>query len=96
MNHKDILIIEDDKAIVRILELELKYEGYSFDIAYDGNVITSYSIHYTKLYESSCRYCTHSSVVFDINEYSKSAELRYHLLTPNIFFSSFYLLSFLF
>ncbi len=36
MNHKDILIIEDDKAIVRILELELKYEGYSFDIAYDG------------------------------------------------------------
>jgi DNA-binding response OmpR family regulator len=36
MNHKDILIIEDDKAIVRILELELKYEGYSFDITYDG------------------------------------------------------------
>ncbi|NNJ33037.1 response regulator transcription factor [Lacrimispora defluvii] len=36
MEQKDILIIEDDKAIVRILELELKYEGYSFDIAYDG------------------------------------------------------------
>jgi DNA-binding response OmpR family regulator len=36
VEQKDILIIEDDKAIVRILELELKYEGYSFDIAYDG------------------------------------------------------------
>lgn len=36
MNYKDILIIEDDRAIVRILELELKYEGYSFDSAYDG------------------------------------------------------------
>lgn len=33
---KDILIIEDDKSIVRILELELKYEEYSFDTAYDG------------------------------------------------------------
>ncbi|WP_410513624.1 response regulator transcription factor [Paenibacillus sp. BR2-3] len=36
MNDKDILIIEDDRAIVRILELELQYEGYSFDSAYDG------------------------------------------------------------
>jgi len=33
---KDILIVEDDKAILRILELELKYEGYTFDIAIDG------------------------------------------------------------
>lgn len=37
MNYKDILVVEDDRAIVRILELELNYEGYSFDIAFDGN-----------------------------------------------------------
>lgn len=36
LNYKDILIVEDDRAIVRILELELGYEGYSFDSAYDG------------------------------------------------------------
>jgi len=36
MNTKNILLIEDDKAITRILELELGYEGYSFDIAFDG------------------------------------------------------------
>ncbi len=36
MKEKDILIIEDDRAIVRILELELEHEGYSFDSAYDG------------------------------------------------------------
>lgn len=36
MVKKDILIIEDDRSIVRILELELKYEGYTFDSAYDG------------------------------------------------------------
>lgn len=36
MDKKDILIIEDDRSIVRILELELKYEGYTFDSAYDG------------------------------------------------------------
>lgn len=36
MSKKDILIIEDDRSIVRILELELKYEGYTFDSAYDG------------------------------------------------------------
>jgi len=36
LKDKEILIIEDDRAIVRILELELKYEGYSFDSAYDG------------------------------------------------------------
>jgi len=36
MNRKNILLIEDDKAITRILELELGYEGYTFDIAYDG------------------------------------------------------------
>mgnify|MGYP000989381107 CR=1 FL=1 len=36
MNNKDILLIEDDKAITRILELEFKHEGYTYDIAYDG------------------------------------------------------------
>ena len=37
MDKKDILIIEDERAIVRILELEMTYEGYTFDSAYDGN-----------------------------------------------------------
>jgi len=36
LDKKDILIIEDERAIVRILELEMTYEGYSFDSAYDG------------------------------------------------------------
>ena len=36
MSSKDILIVEDDNAILRILELELKYEGYTFDLAQDG------------------------------------------------------------
>lgn len=36
MKNKDILIIEDDKAIIRVLELEFKHEGYEFDIAMDG------------------------------------------------------------
>ncbi len=36
MKYKDILIVEDDRAIVRILELEFKHEGYSYDIAMDG------------------------------------------------------------
>jgi len=36
LKNKDILIIEDDKAIVRILELEFKHEGYTYDVALDG------------------------------------------------------------
>lgn len=36
LKSKDILIIEDDKAITRILELEFRHEGYTFDIAFDG------------------------------------------------------------
>ncbi len=36
MISKDILIVEDDNVILRILELELKYEGYTFDVAQDG------------------------------------------------------------
>lgn len=36
MKNKDILIIEDDKGITRVLELEFKHEGYTYDIAMDG------------------------------------------------------------
>lgn len=36
MNRKNILLIEDDKAITRVLELEFRHEGYTYDIAYDG------------------------------------------------------------
>lgn len=36
LKNKDILIIEDDRAIVRILELEFKHEGYMYDVAFDG------------------------------------------------------------
>ena len=35
MNER-ILIIEDDEAIVKVLERTLKYEGYQVDSAYDG------------------------------------------------------------
>jgi len=36
LNKKDILLIEDDKGITRILELEFKHEGYTYDIAMYG------------------------------------------------------------
>ncbi len=36
MKVKDILIIEDDKAITRVLELEFRHEGYTYDIAMNG------------------------------------------------------------
>lgn len=36
MNNHKILIVEDEIKISRFLELELKYEGYDVDIAYDG------------------------------------------------------------
>jgi DNA-binding response OmpR family regulator len=36
LKNKDILIIEDDTAIVRVLELEFKHEGYTYDTAPDG------------------------------------------------------------
>ncbi|MCK8827743.1 hypothetical protein MWH25_08320 [Natroniella acetigena] len=31
-----VLIVEDEKKIARFLELELQYEGYQVEIAYDG------------------------------------------------------------
>ena len=37
MTKKDILIVEDETTIVRILELEFAHEGYSFDSAFDGS-----------------------------------------------------------
>ena len=36
MSEKNILLVEDDTALVRIMELEFGHEGYSFDIAKDG------------------------------------------------------------
>lgn len=33
---KKILIVEDDRKMARVLELQLSYEGYSLDIARDG------------------------------------------------------------
>lgn len=36
MDARKILIIEDEKHIVRFLELELRHEGYRVDVAYDG------------------------------------------------------------
>ncbi|MDK2919560.1 MAG: hypothetical protein PWQ37_2293 [Candidatus Petromonas sp.] len=36
MKKYNILIVEDEKQIVRFLELELKYEGYIIDTAFDG------------------------------------------------------------
>lgn len=36
MIKKDILIVEDEKTIVEILQLEFTHEGYTFDAALDG------------------------------------------------------------
>ncbi|WP_094545571.1 response regulator transcription factor [Petroclostridium xylanilyticum] len=36
MKNYNILIVEDEKQIVRFLELELKHEGYMIDTAFDG------------------------------------------------------------
>jgi DNA-binding response OmpR family regulator len=36
VSKKDILIIEDDKAIIRIMELEFNHEGYTYDVAMNG------------------------------------------------------------
>ena len=37
MAKKDILLVEDETSIVRILELEFAHEGYTFDSAVDGS-----------------------------------------------------------
>ena len=31
-----VLIVEDEKNIARVLQLELEFEGYDVDIAYTG------------------------------------------------------------
>lgn len=31
-----ILVVEDDKKISRIIELQLKHNGYEVELAYDG------------------------------------------------------------
>lgn len=36
MENQRILIVEDERQIVRFLELELKHEGYLVEVAYDG------------------------------------------------------------
>jgi two-component system response regulator ArlR len=36
MNMQKILVVEDEKPIVRFLELELRHEGYEVESAYDG------------------------------------------------------------
>jgi two-component system response regulator ArlR len=37
MKSSTILVIEDEKQIARIIELELKHEGYNVEISYNGN-----------------------------------------------------------
>jgi DNA-binding response OmpR family regulator len=37
MKSSTILVIEDEKQIARIIELELMHEGYTVEIAYNGN-----------------------------------------------------------
>lgn len=36
MEHKNILLIEDEIKLARFIELELKYEGYNVDMSNDG------------------------------------------------------------
>lgn len=36
MEHKNILLIEDEIKLARFVELELKYEGYEVDMSHDG------------------------------------------------------------
>lgn len=36
MDHINILIVEDDEKIARVVKLELEYEGYKTDVIYDG------------------------------------------------------------
>lgn len=36
MEHKNILLLEDETKLARFIELELKYEGYNIDMCHDG------------------------------------------------------------
>ena len=36
MSKNSILVIEDEKSVSRIIELELKHQGYKVDLAFDG------------------------------------------------------------
>lgn len=36
VDHINILIVEDDEKIARVVKLELEYEGYKTDVIYDG------------------------------------------------------------
>lgn len=38
MDIKNVLLIEDEVKLARFVELELKYEGYNVDVAYDGRI----------------------------------------------------------
>ena len=38
MSAKHILLIEDEVKLARFVELELKYEGYTVDVAHDGRI----------------------------------------------------------
>lgn len=38
MSKGSVLIVEDEESIARFMELELKYEGYTVDIASDGRI----------------------------------------------------------
>ncbi|WP_261133447.1 response regulator transcription factor [Bacillus sp. Marseille-Q3570] len=37
MDNQKILIVEDEEKIARVIKLELEYEGYDVDTAYDGS-----------------------------------------------------------
>ena len=61
---KKVLVVDDEKLIVKGIRFSLEQDDIEVDTAYDGEeaitatrqkeyVITSYSIHYTKLYEDS-------------------------------------------
>jgi len=38
MSTKNVLLIEDEVKLARFVELELKYEGYSVEVAHDGRI----------------------------------------------------------
>ena len=46
-----ILIVDDNIKNLQVLANTLADVGYEIEYAQNGHVITSYSIHYTKLYD---------------------------------------------